>query len=538
MARDLKETNVKAFNLLRDTSPYSAGLCPRRAGKSYTAALLALITGLAKPDSIVIIISLNLKQLRRLYWDRGPSGLFAIARRYKIDLEVNNSMLRWTLPNGSVGYLMGSDDEEQMETIRGLEADLYVIDECKSFVPETLRVLIDEIIAPQRATRKGRVVLIGTPGHAKAGPFYQATCPRAIGPDDKPTSIEFGQKDPWGRSTKVDKFDPNLPPEQQVRLWSRHHWTLQDNTAVPHQWEEAQLQKAQNGWGDDHPIWRREYLGEWTDGGDGLVYKYTEAREQGLATWVPERDEDGIPILPEEGAPWRYIAGLDLGFNDATALVVAAYSSRLGQLRHVYDVSAPHMLPDDVEQMLALAYRKFGKIEMIYADTSNGKMVIEALKRAGYPIEAAEKRERENHIELVNSAFVRGEIKIIEGTVLHHQLSTTAWDLRKGDFQALARAGRLSADQSIPDDVADAFLYMFRGSLHRFGRKTADPPGPAPGTPEWVKNWEREQLQQARAQFAELDANANRLNRLPKAPAGVQRALRGEWKTPERSPRY
>lgn len=493
MLRDLKKVNPKAWALAKDTHPFSAGLCPRRAGKSYTGALIALIMGLAKPGSISMIISLNLKQLKRLYWESGPSGLWAIARRYGIELQVNHTALKWTLQNGSVGYLMGAENEEQLENMRGLEADLYLVDECKSFIPERLRTMLDVIIEPQRKTRKGRVVLIGTPGYLK-GPFWEATCLTAQDAKGRPLSVAAGQADPLGR-------DPRY-------YWSRHHWTLQDNSAMPHQWDEALVEKDKNGWSDDHPIWQMEYLGNWVQSGSGLVYKYLEARPTGRVTWVPQVTPENPTGLPIEGAPWRLIGGLDIGFNDKTALVIAGYSRKLGELRHVWDHSAPHMIVDDVADMIASAYAQFAphQIEMIYADTGGlGKMVVESLLRRGFPIEAAEKREKYDHIELLNSAFLRGEVKIVGSTTLEHQLSTNAWDLRRGDFEQLARNGRLREDDSVENDCADAFLYAFRGSLHGWGSSKKATPGPEPMSPEWVKNLEREELRKARASFKQCD---------------------------------
>lgn len=507
--------NPKQHALIKDTNPFVVGICPRRAGKSWAAAMAALITGEAKPGSISIIISLNLKQLKRLYWQGGPSGLFTLANQFKLNISWHHTMLRWEHENGSIGYLMGAEDPEQLEVLRGLEADLYIIDECKSFEPGRLSVLIHEILGPQRNTRKGRIIMIGTPGHVQAGPFYEASCPTAVDDKGRRFSVDIGEADPHGRDVEKN------------RLWSRHAWTLQDNTAVAHQWDEALLNKEANNWADDDPIWRREYLGEWTTAQDGLVYTYATAKSNGVATWTPEVTDENPTGLPEEGAPWRLIGGLDLGFQSATAFVLAAYSSRLKQLRHVVDVSASHMLPDDVDDMLRAAYAKYGTVEMIYADVGNlGKMLVEGLVRKGHPIERADKREKYDHIEMINSAFVRGEIKIVQGTTLEHQLLTNAWDLKDGSRDDLARWGRLREDDSIPNDSTDAFLYLYRGSLHRFGA-AEKPPGPAYLTPEWVELYEREQLKRARESFRPKEERFL----IQSAPAFVQVALqkRDRW---------
>jgi hypothetical protein len=515
MLADIKRSNPKQHGLIVDGSPYSSAICPRRAGKSYAGAATALITGEAKPDTISIIISLNLKQLRRLYWSGAPSGLFTLNRKYGLNLEWNNSMLRWDHQNGSMGYLMGAEDDDQLEVLRGMEADLYLLDECKSFVPSRLERALTEIIAPQRATRQGRVILIGTPGSILSGPFYEATCPKAVDDLGRRTSVDFGTKDIHGRDVVKD------------RLWSRHSWTLQDNTARAHQWDEALLTKAKARWTDDDPIWRREYLGEWTAGGDGTVYLYGNEKAKGTVTWTPDAHKDNPTGLPDDLGPWRLVGGLDIGFEDRTALVVAGYSAKAGELRHVWDFSKAHMVVDDVADLLAEAQAKFGPIEKFFADTGGlGKMVVESLTRMGFPIEAAEKREKFDFIELLNSAFTRGEVKVIEGTVLEQQLLTNAWNLEKGTREELARQGRLREDDAIPNDSADAFLYLYRGSMHRFGF-TPKAAGPPPGTREWVTAWEKRQLALVR-----VPTNADPLVRPTRAPGHVRAALRGQWQPP------
>lgn len=531
MLKDIAAKNPKQAELILDPAPHVSGICPRRAGKSYAGAAAALITGEAKPGSISIIISLNLKQLRRLYWKGGASGLFTLAQKYNLNIKFNSGLLMWEHENGSIGYLLGVEDDEQLEVIRGLEADLYLIDECKSFAPAVLTTLIDEIIEPQRSSRDGKLILIGTPGYIFAGPFYQATCSDAYDKRDtekKPFMVRYGKKDPWGRT-----------PEDDL-LWSCHSWTLKENTAKPKQWESALRLKRSKRWADDHAIWRREYLGEWTIGGSGLVYRYGAEKSSGRVTWEPQivldpRDSDkhNPTGLPKEGAPWRFIGGLDLGYEAPTAFVIAAYSSKLKQLRHVHDEQHRHLLPPDIADMIDNAQSKYGiRLEMIFADAGNlGKMIIQQLIRDyGLSIERADKREKQDYIELVNGSMARGEIKIIESTQLEAQLLTNAWKLADEDEDEildLARRGKLKEDDAIPNDLADAFLYLYRGSLHHFGapEEEAKPP---PGSPEAIKAMLREQLEATRRSLREEEKSVRTMNR---APRFAKQAMRFSWKT-------
>lgn len=517
--------------MVLDPSPYVSALCPRRAGKTFAAALAALITGEANPGSICLIISLNLKQLRRLYWSGSASGLYTLAKKFKLNLEFNSTYLRWDHENGSCGYLLGCEDEDQMEVIRGQEADLCVIDECKSFAPARLNTLIEEILDPVVQSRNGRVVMIGTPGFHPAGPFYQATCPESLDSDQRPYFIVAGTaKDRWGRTAFEDG------------LWSFHTWSAKDNPAPQCQnfWKAGIRKKKNKKWGDDHPVWLREYMAKWTYGGEGLVFRYSKAKIEGKCTWVPQRDTEATPPdfagLPPEGAPWRFIAGLDFGYEAPTAFVVCAYSRRMKQLRHVYDIGKKHMLVDDIAEMIRRAYEMFGPIEKIYADRGNlGKTLVATLvEEYGFPIEAADKREKNDYIELLNNSFESGEILIIENTTLETQLLTNAWDLDGDDEaekEALARMGKLVEDKNIPNDYSDALVYCYRGSLHRFGTTEAEEE-PIEGTPEYFSKWEKDQLKKVRQQFAREERQMKTGKRLElTAPSFVRRALdTRQWK--------
>ncbi len=507
MLKDLKKVNPKQYAMVVDPAPHIASICPRRAGKSYGGAIAAMILGESQPGAISLIISLNKQQLRRIYWSGGPSGLYMLARKYNLKLTFNNTYLRWEHENGSIGYLLGCEDDEQMEVIRGLEADLYLIDECKSFSPYKLEKLIDEIIDPQRSSRQGRLMLIGTPGFIAAGPFYQATCLHARDGESMTYALPFGAQDPWGRTCADDL------------LWSLHSWTLQENTAKPQQWIDGLKKKKNKKWADDHPVWLREYLGQWTTSGDGLVFRYALEKAAGRCTWVPQRTKENPTGLPAEGAPWFLIGGLDLGYEAPTAFVLAAYSMRLRQLRHVWDFSGRHMLTHEIAGMITAAHKRFGKILHIYADASGlgETMVAELVRDFGLPVEKAKKREKLDYIEQLNSAFSLNEVQIIstdpetgKPTALETQLLTNAWDLDDGmeDVKLglsikenMGRLGKLKEDDAIPNDSTDALVYLFRGSMHRFGR-TQKQAEVTPGTEEWFAQWEAAQLAKARREYA------------------------------------
>lgn len=511
--KDLRANNSAQADVVVDSNYYCSACCPRRSGKTYCAVCAALITGESKPFAITIIISLNLKQLKRLYWDGGPSGIHALNRKYNVGLEFNSTDLKWTHRNGSIGYLMGTDKPEQLEQLLGMEADLYIVDECKSFAPSVLEDLLENKIEPQRSSRKGKILLIGTPGSILTGPFYKATCPESVDEEGKPYLVKYKTKDTFGRETRD--------------LWSFHTWNLEDNKARGHQWEDAIRRKKNKKWADDEPTWLREYLGKWAISSDGLVSRYLLEKSTGKVTWRPEPTESNPTGLPANRGPWRLIAGLDLGFESDTSLVVAAYSAKYRELRHVYDISQQHLLPDDVGELVVDTQKLFGKFEKIFVDHGNqgGSMLLHMLiQKYGLPAEKSIKREKYDGIELQNSGFAAGEIKIIEGTTLEAQLCSIQWDLENDSKANLARNGKLQIDKKCKKDAFDAFLYLFRGAMHHYNNPQDDEIQPDYGTQEWQRKWEAEELAKFRKR-AKITETERMLDRTIKLPLSIQRAL-------------
>jgi hypothetical protein len=138
-----------------------------------------------------------------------------------------------------------------------------------------------------------------------------------------------------------------------------------------------------------------------------MIFRYYAEKSTGKVTWVPKPTEGNPGGLPAEGAPWRFVAGLDIGYEAPTALVIAAYSQKLGQLRHVEDISRTHMLVPDLADLLHEMQDKYGPFEKVFADMGNlGKMIVRTLvEQHGFPLEKADKREKYDFIELLNGGF-------------------------------------------------------------------------------------------------------------------------------------
>jgi hypothetical protein len=490
-AEERRERDLRAARLIEaslterqriwraDKSPEKALLASRRSGKSYGADADCLIDQLEVPGTKVIIVCLTLKQARDAHW----GNLLKLSAEYDLDIAFNETALRWRLPNGSTGFLAGAEKMDEIERLRGGEEDKAIIDEPGSFAPRVLLYLIDDIISPRLASRSGTLCLIGSPGQILSGPFYQATCPED---PDNVLRDEDGELilDDAGAVQPTAQWFTGVATELR---YSAHRWTVQDNTALPHQWDRFVAKKRRRGWHDDHPTWRREYLGQWVRDESGQVYAYARllAKDPTRVTWAPlsepgsTKEAHGLPP-----GDWRTVLGVDLGFEDDFAMVVVAWSSERQEMRVLWDYKDNHLTVGQIAAELRTAQARFGPFTAIVADAGAlGKLVVETfVAEYGIPVERADKTQKYDHIELVNSDFHSGRLKLIRDSHLAREMEELVWDLSKDSLRALARAGKLRESPRCPNHLCDALLYAWRFCYHRWHR-TAEVL-PEPGTKE------------------------------------------------------
>lgn len=475
----LEDFNPSQRVLVVDPSIFKAGRCPRGSGKSHAATGYAMYVGENQPNQRVLLIGLTLKAAKENFWDMAPGGVQVFNLKYGLGLDINMSNVSWRHQNGSVGHLAGADSAADLERLRGskVEADLIIVDECKSFAPGRLKALIQDILMPGLARRGGTLVLIGTPGSIPEGIFWEATCPTAMklkpkadpNEDDvyEPTCI------PWERRHEklyqgLTTYDDIL--ETEIPRWSLHSWTLQDNLALPKLYQRALLMKRMNGWDDNHPAWRREFLGEWVEDASDLVYAYAGLRSGGKVTWRPTKGGDAWG-LPKDGGPWHLILGMDFGYEDDFALCVLAYGEHDRTLYHVWEYKENHLTFERMVEEVRAAQDMFGGFETIVADAGGlGKVLVESMMSQGIPVIRAEKAEKFDHIELVNSDFHAGRLRILADSDLEAELCGLQWDLSKAAKELLVRTGKLKESPACPNHLCDAMLYVWRYAYHAFGQ--------------------------------------------------------------------
>lgn len=448
-----------------DESTFKAALCPRRAGKSYALLVLALVTALSRADSKVVIICRVRKQARGIYWQL----LQRLCREFELNALFRRLDLECELPNGSLIQFSGADTQEEIEKLRGQAFDLAAIDECKSYSDDLLTELIDDVLtATTLDAMAGQIVLIGTPGPIPAGLFWAITTAQSKyvrGEDEREIVVR-----PWRERASWGKRDYE---------WSLHGWTQRDNIAKPHIWLKALEIKRRRKWVDDNPTWLREFMGVWAADVDALVFSYARLLD-GRCDWV--KDPEGPHELPRDHH-WRFLLGVDLGFHDDSAFVVAAWSDTFDKLVYLHVEKHPHLNIEEIAQKCKELEGIYGEFDARIIDTGGlGKTIMESLAAVyGVAFEAARKTEKNDHIKLQNADQEAGRIWVDPTSPLAQEWRVAQWE----------DSSRKRVDPGCADHASDAALYIWRHCHHHWSR--ARHVGPEEGSSEWWQAREREE---------------------------------------------
>jgi hypothetical protein len=400
-----------------DPARRKAAVCSRRAGKTTAASYYALL-GLFSPlEGDVAYIGLTRSSAKKLMFRQ----IERWNKTYNLGLHFDRQDLVITNELGNSLFVTGAHTEDDTEKLRGHKLNLCILDESASFRAH-LKYLIEEVLEPTLIDTDGTLALIGTPS-ANPGEnyFYRAT-----------TGEEPG--------------------------YSVHRWTILENPYIPHASRWLRDYRDRKGWDEAHPIYRREWLGEWTTDGDSLVYRYDRKRNHYDA--LPARRFD-------------YVLGVDLGYRDAFACAVLAYSADDRRVFVVEQFKRGRLIPAEMAEVILGFMRKYDPVSIVADHGGLGKAICEEFKsRYAIPLKAAEKQNKAAYIELMNGDLLSGALLIQDNTPLVHEMKMLQWDPD--------RPGK--EDERTANDICDAALYAWREAKHFLGSEKPDLP--AEGTRE------------------------------------------------------
>lgn len=355
-----------------------AVLCSRRAGKTYSSGVYLIKEAMENPGVSILYLGLTKESAKSvIFKDVVKQILLDKGLTEGIDFHIKFSPPMLEFANGSIIYISGADQNFKIaNNLLGNKYKLIVIDECQSWTQD-LEKIIYEILHPTTLDLGGTICMIGYPDLSvrkkKLPIFYAVT-----------TGKHEGLK--W-ELFKWNTLDNNKKPPNATKTVAESHI------------ERLALIESQNPLYKKTPPYFANYLGEWFDDLNRLVYKY-------------DQDINCIDKLPSSENGYYYVMGLDLGFNDATAFIISAYSEYDKRLYFIDSFKKEGMIIDDVADKIQEFKDKY-PIHTIVVDNAS-KQVVETLKqRHGHHMIAAEKQDKMHYINMMNSDLMTAIIKIV-----------------------------------------------------------------------------------------------------------------------------
>jgi hypothetical protein len=406
-------------------------------------------TAIRNEEVVCLYITLSRNNAKKLIWNE----IKKINRLYKLGGVEDSTELSMTFPNRSIIYCSGAKDASEIEKFRGLALKLCYIDECQSF-REYIRDLVDEVISPALMDYAGTLCLIGTPSPLPTGFFYECAV--------------------------------------QSDSWAVHGWTFFDNPHIikksgfTHQ-QLLNRELKRRGVKIEDPSIQREFFGKWVLDSDSLWIKYSQEIN----------DYDTIP----ERMEWDYILGIDLGFNDADALAVIAWSEQTPVTYLLEEVVVAKQGITELVDQINMLGRKYSFSKMIIDEGGLGKKVAEEIRRRHHiPVQPADKARKQENVQFLNDALRSGRFKAKKTSRFAQDSFLVEVD------RAKSTPSKIKLSDKYHSDIIDAVLYGFKESP----AFTYEPPKPGPkyGTKEWADAQEDEMWE------AELEGHVAEANRL------------------------
>jgi hypothetical protein len=407
-----------------DTAKDLAAQCSRRAGKTNGLAKRFFKTLFKYPNCQCVYLALTRDSAKNILWPI----LIELNEKYNLGCTFLESKLTMKCPNGAKLTLYGADMQNFIRRLKGGKYPGVGIDEAQDFGGH-LSSLIDDVLKPATADyADGWIALTGTPGPVPQGLFFEITT-------------------------------------KGLHSYSVHKWTMFDNPFMPGAMEFVTSLKKKRQWADDNPTYLREYLNQWVLDVDSLWVKYT--------AHINDYTE-----LPKEHK-WNYILGVDIGFKDADAVAVVAWSETSPVTYLVEEQIATKQGVGDLITMIDALQKKYDAYKIVMDEGGLGKKLAEDLRtRFGVPLEAADKAHKQTNVELLNDALRLGKFKAKAKSRFAQDSYLVQIDWEK------STPNRIIIKKKPHSDIIDAVLYAFRESYAYSHTPAANKP--RYGSKEWA----------------------------------------------------
>lgn len=430
-----------------DTAPNKLAVCSRRAGKTIACAAHLIDTALQTPDVVCLYITLSRNNAKKIIWRE----LKRINREYKLGGEENLSELSISFDNGSIIYLSGAKDTNEIEKFRGLAIKLCYIDEAQSF-RQYIKELINDVLSPALMDYAGTLCLTGTPGPIPTGYFHDCA--------------------------------------EKSKTWAKHYWTFWNNphiikkSKITHQ-QMLDRELQRRGVTISDPSIQREYFGKWTLDSDSLLVHYDENLNH----------FEALPAL-KNSKKYNYIMGVDLGFNDADAIAVLAWSEESPTTYLVEEVVTEKQGITELVNQIETLTKKYDIAKIVMDEGGLGKKIAEEMRRQKHiPVQGADKKLKMQNIAFLNDALRTKKFLAKSGSKFAQDTYLVEIDRDK------TTPDRVVVSSVYHSDIIDAVLYAFKESpAFTFEAEAAKAPY---GSPEWAKREQEGMWDAAQKHFEE-----------------------------------
>jgi len=459
----------------------------RRAGATAGGCAELLARALEVPGFRATYCNSTRAEVRALFWESDTqSGVIDLLREHAtpiegremltfrlggVEVECRQAEMALVFSNGGRVDSFGADHARDLDKLRGRAKHVIWVDEAQKF--RFLERFSRAVVSPALRDFDGELWLTGTPDRDCSGMFYDVTR------NDR-------TPDGWDVHALSVTMNPRFGASAAER-WQRT----------------AARALADNGWTEDDPDFRREWLAQWVHEDARFVYA-AHAVPMHELTFAPARiAADGFPDLTEAladlpgadlGREYFLALGADLGTRDDFAFVIWAWSLQDPVLYELASWKRPGLDYDEMAACLRAVREQVG-IGIVTADAGGGgKPAVmgwskEWADRYGLPIVEATKQNKGMAINQVNTEVRRRRLKLRAGGVLLAEWLVHRW-------ASLRSASGLQVEEpTTPNHASDAALYAFRESYsYRFREPD---PTVEPGTPAWALREEAELEQDA-----------------------------------------
>jgi hypothetical protein len=441
------------YRFASDPARFKTALCSRRAGKTVACAAALLDAALQRPGVVVLYISISRLNSKRLIW----RTLLDLNRDYRLGGAPVESELYLRFGNGSIIYLAGISDKNEIQKFRGLPLALCICDESQT-LPGYLGELVDAVIVPALMDYNGSLALVGTPPPAAAGYFID--CARSA-------------------------------------TWSHHAWTAFDNPWIlkksgktPRKHLEEEM--LRRGVLESDPIIQREWYGRIALDESALVFKYDSTRNH-------------FDELPATRRPWEYVIGCDLGWDDFDAVSVLAWSEDSPNVYLVEESVLNKQTVTQIGNQLVALNEKYRPRACVVDTGGLGRKIAEEFRaRWGMSLEAADKTRKNEHVELLNDALRSGRFFARRDGRFASDTRLVTWDKSNPEKWVFNKTGYHS-------DILDSALYGFRKCLAWLHEPEPAPP-PSIGSNDWLRRQEEDMLEASEGKLQRVVEERNERN--------------------------